>query len=312
MQQRESARDLAAGKWAGILGRWLEGRALAGKHGPCPICQGKDRFRFDDKEGAGTWICSHCGAGDGFHLLQKINSWSFQEAAKHVEGIVGNIQARAIKQERQEGDIRSDLRKLWEGATKVVTGDPVWHYLERRCGITSAPMGVRYHPALAYFHDDGRVTTHPAMLAQVLGCDGAPLSIHRTYLTEAGEKAKVPTAKKLMTPVRKLDNVAIRLARPIDGWLGVAEGIETALCASRRYSVPVWACVSAGLMETFRPPEGVEMLTIFGDNDTSFTGQASAYKLARVIAALGIECRVAIPSVAGTDWADEGVIADGA
>lgn len=303
--QRESARDLAIGKWAGILGQWLEERALAGKHGPCPMCKGKDRFRFDDKEGTGTWICSHCGAGDGFHLLQNINDWSFAQAAKHVESVVGNVQARPIKQERQDGDIRSDLRKLWEGSQKLTEGDPVWMYLAKRCGITAAPLGVRYHPALPYFHEDKTTTVHPGMVAQVLGGDGAPLSIHRTYLTGDGEKAVVPTIKKLMTPVRKLDNVAIRLARPADGWVGVAEGIETALCASKRYSIPVWACVSAGLLETFRPPEGVTMVTVFGDNDTSFTGQASAYKLARALVAAGIACTVCIPETAGHDWADE-------
>ena len=29
------------------------------KAGPCPLCaEGKDRFRFDDREGKGTWICN--------------------------------------------------------------------------------------------------------------------------------------------------------------------------------------------------------------------------------------------------------------
>lgn len=305
MQQGESAREIARGKWAGILGQWLDERALKGKHGACPSCGGKDRFRFDDKEGAGTWICSHCGAGDGFALLQQINGWSFAEAARHVEGMAGKIQARAVKQERSAGDILGDLRRVWDDAKRVTEGDPVWLYLVRRSGIKVAPLGIRFHPALTYYHDDKSVTKHPAMLAQVVGGDGVPVSIHRTFLTETGEKAAVPTAKKLMTPTRKMDDVAIRLARPVDGWLGVAEGIETALCAAERYKVPVWACVSAGLMESFRPPQGVELLTVFGDNDTNFVGQASAYKLAKAVAAAGVECRVCIPEAPGTDWADK-------
>jgi len=38
-------------------------------HGPCPVCGGKDRFRFDDKEGRGTWFCSQCDPQSGGGLL---------------------------------------------------------------------------------------------------------------------------------------------------------------------------------------------------------------------------------------------------
>jgi putative DNA primase/helicase len=27
----------------------MDERALSGKHGPCPLCGGRDRFRFDDR-----------------------------------------------------------------------------------------------------------------------------------------------------------------------------------------------------------------------------------------------------------------------
>jgi putative DNA primase/helicase len=142
------------------------------------------------------------------------------------------------------------------------------------------------------------------MLAQVLGADDVPVTIHRTYLTDDGQKAAVKSPKKLMTPIRKLENVAIRL-RPIeDGWLGVAEGIETAYCAEGRHGAPVWACVSAGLLKTFRPPPEVTLLAVMGDNDASFTGQAAAYELARVVRNTGIEVKVLIPETVGTDWAD--------
>ena len=47
---RPSVRDVAAGKWHGLLlGFGLSERQLSGKHCPCPICGGNDRFRFDDK-----------------------------------------------------------------------------------------------------------------------------------------------------------------------------------------------------------------------------------------------------------------------
>lgn len=40
-----------------------------GKHQPCPICGGKDRFMCDDKDGTGSWHCNNCGAGYGLQLI---------------------------------------------------------------------------------------------------------------------------------------------------------------------------------------------------------------------------------------------------
>lgn len=304
----ESAREVANGKWAGILGRWLDERALSGRHTKCPMCGGKDRWRFDNKGGDGTWFCNQCGAGDGFHLLMGLLGMEFKEAANYVGQVAGKIKKMQPAQEINPEEARAALRRMWEGASPVVDGDPVSIYLKRRCGDVPVPSCIRYHPSIAYKHSEGETTKHPAMVARVVGADGTPLSIHRTYLTREGTKAELASPKKLMTPTSRMDNVSIRLGKPTDGWLGVAEGIETALCASVRFSVPVWACISAGMMETFRPPAGVKMLTIFGDNDKTFVGQASAYRLARILSAAGIECNVVIPDVAGADWADRSVV----
>ncbi|WP_455252207.1 primase-helicase zinc-binding domain-containing protein, partial [Neisseria sp.] len=37
----------------------IDPRYLKNKHQPCPACGGKDRFRYDDKDGNGTFICNH-------------------------------------------------------------------------------------------------------------------------------------------------------------------------------------------------------------------------------------------------------------
>lgn len=62
------------GQWREVLPRFgISPAILDGNHHPCPGCGGKDRFRFDDQDGRGTWICSQGGegevAGDAFALL---------------------------------------------------------------------------------------------------------------------------------------------------------------------------------------------------------------------------------------------------
>ncbi len=59
------------------------------KPGACPCCGGKDRFRFDDKESRGTFICNQCGAGDGFTLVSRALSLSIKDAANVISNVVG-------------------------------------------------------------------------------------------------------------------------------------------------------------------------------------------------------------------------------
>lgn len=83
----DEIRERARGKWRLILGSLgLSLPATATKHGPCPACGGNDRFRFDDKEGRGTWFCNQCEpqAGDGFALIQKVFSCDFPHALETV------------------------------------------------------------------------------------------------------------------------------------------------------------------------------------------------------------------------------------
>ncbi|SUE86050.1 bacteriophage P4 DNA primase [Salmonella enterica] len=61
------------------------------RHQSCPVCGGSDRFRFDDKEGRGTWFCNQCGAGDGLKLVEKVFGVSASEAAGKVNAVTGNL-----------------------------------------------------------------------------------------------------------------------------------------------------------------------------------------------------------------------------
>jgi putative DNA primase/helicase len=299
--------DEAVGRWPGILQRLgIDPAYLSKKHGPCPICAGKDRYRFDDKAGRGTWICSHCGSGDGFQLLQRVVGWSFGEAAKQVDRIVGTVPPGPIAPERSDVSKIRALTQVWEASKAVVNGDPVWRYLNRRLGLEQVPAGLRLHPGLRYTDEDGRdLGRFPAMIARIQYPDGTGASIHRTYLTKGGDKAPVPQPKKIMAG-KSLNSGAVRLS-VVETTLGIAEGIETALAASIRFGVPIWAATNAVLLETWEPPAGVDRVLIAGDNDASYTGQSAAFNLAKRLLRDGYAIEIQIPEQTGKDWADEGV-----
>ena len=80
----------ACGHWPRILPA-LGVKVMKNRHQACPVCGGSDRFRFDDKEGRGTWFCNQCGAGDGLKLIEKVFGVSASEAAGKVNALTGNL-----------------------------------------------------------------------------------------------------------------------------------------------------------------------------------------------------------------------------
>ncbi|BBE79901.1 MULTISPECIES: primase-helicase zinc-binding domain-containing protein [Phytobacter] len=80
----------ACGHWARILPA-LGVKVIKNRHQACPVCGGSDRFRFDDKEGRGTWFCNQCGAGDGLKLVEKVFGVKPSEAARKVNAVTGSL-----------------------------------------------------------------------------------------------------------------------------------------------------------------------------------------------------------------------------
>ncbi|WHP79598.1 primase-helicase zinc-binding domain-containing protein [Edwardsiella anguillarum] len=80
----------ACGHWPRILPA-LGVKVIKNRHQSCPVCGGSDRFRFDDKEGRGTWYCNQCGAGDGLKLVEKVFGVTPSEAAGKVNAVTGNL-----------------------------------------------------------------------------------------------------------------------------------------------------------------------------------------------------------------------------
>ncbi|MBL1262457.1 DUF7146 domain-containing protein [Methylomicrobium sp. RS1] len=274
----------ALGKWPSILTMLgVDQEFLKNKHGPCPICGGKDRFRFDDKGGKGSYYCSGCGAGDGFDLLQKLNGWTFAEAAKRVEEIIGHCRATPTAQDDTSKN-EARLKRIHAGLRRISHDDPVGQYLLNR-GITILPkQDVYFHSGVDYFarNDNGKpvkVGTFPAMVAIFRNLAGATCTFHITYLTPDGQKIAGHPAKKILPAIQPLLGGAIRLGG-IAPQIGIAEGIESTLAAMQDYQIPCWAAGNANLLEQVLVLEPVKSVVIFADEDTSFTGQKAAYTLA--------------------------------
>lgn len=108
-----------------------------------------------------------------------------------------------------------------------------------------------------------------------------------------------------MMPGELPDGAAVRLSPAAGGRLGIGEGIETALAASRRFQVPTWAALNSTMLSKWIPPQGIDEVLVFGDNDLGFGGQSAAYALAhRLAVRLRLKVEVHIPKLVGMDWAD--------
>jgi phage/plasmid primase-like uncharacterized protein len=325
-----TVREQARGRWIGILGRLaptLESAlARPGRHVPCPVHGGSDGFRvFRDVAETGGGICNSCGPRrDGFALLMWVNDWGFRETLEAVARNLGldtrrprTIEAgpRPVVVARTDQDAtmaETALRRVW---SETLDPDdrraiPLRRYLSRR-GIDAEldPRVLRFHPGLAYFEDKTRVGTFPALVAKVMDAEGRPVSLHRIYLDHAGHKAPVAHPKKMMPPIGTLCGGAVRLY-PAGATLGITEGIETALVIRQRTAMPVWAGISATLLQRFVPPPGVELVVIWADLDRSGTGEQAARALRERLISQGIRVALHLPKgpipegSKGLDWCD--------
>lgn len=295
--------DAARGKWRGILSAFgVEKSFLQDRHGPCPWCEGTDRYRFDNKQGNGTYFCSRCGAGDGFMFLQNHKGWDFKTAAAEVDKIVSNVSTEPARKQVTDETKLALSRVMWGQGRPLEAQDVVCRYLGSRNVLPAAlPLALRFHDACPAPHGAGE---HPAMLALVQDANGNPCNVHRTFLGPSG-KADIDTPRAMM-PGSLPEGSAIRLYELRGGTMGIAEGIETAIAAAKRFKVPVWAAINSTMLAKWTPPEGIAKVLIMADNDAAFGGQAAAYALAHRLATgrKPVEVEVHVPEQTGTDWAD--------
>lgn len=173
-------------RWPWILTRFgIPASALKGKNCPCPGCGGKDRFRFDNKDFTGSFICSQ-GTGDvlagtGWTLLEHVFGWSFERALEEVARLTlvdfaPKAEKKAGNTQMGHGEKKIDHSDLLQSATIHAPGVPQiihWHELQEE------PQR-RYNYLMRVFQES-------VPLPQL---DGTALQIVRNYWLSRGMGAQ--------------------------------------------------------------------------------------------------------------------------
>ncbi|MFI3038709.1 primase-helicase zinc-binding domain-containing protein [Atlantibacter hermannii] len=282
----------ACGHWPRILPA-LGVKVIKNRHQACPVCGGSDRFRFDDKEGRGTWFCNQCGAGDGLKLVEKVFGVSASEAAGKVSALTGSLPPVAPEMiaaaEAETGAGRKAAvtlaAKLME-KTHTATGNA---YLTRK--------GFPAHECLTLTttHKTGGVTFSAGDVVVPLH-DGTGALVNLQLIDADGLK-------------RTLKGGAVKgCCHTLDGKeqagkrLWIAEGYATGLTVHHLTGETVMVALSSvnllSLASLARSRYPVCQIILAADRDLNGDGQTKA-----AAAAQACDGTVALPPVFG-DWND--------
>jgi putative DNA primase/helicase len=283
--------EAAIGHWPRILAELgeVDPSLLDGRHHACPACGGRDRFRFDDKDGRGTFYCSGCGAGDGMKLLRAVTGHEFAPLAKRIDKLIGRNPGKA---ERRMPTYADKLRSIAKPSKRSA-------YLASR-GLEVAP-GLLFARGVEYWDGERVAGSFDAMLAPVTR-GGRWLTFHATYL-HRGRKAPVDPCRKILPAHGSVTGAGVELY-PAAEFMGVAEGVETAIAAKMLHGTPTHAALNTSMLAKWEPPPVAKSVWIYADNDESAAGHAAAWALCHRLRMKGLRAEVVMPPDVGTDWAD--------
>ncbi|MGN5224221.1 DUF927 domain-containing protein [Aeromonas veronii] len=293
----------ACGHWPDLLAAVGIDTPTRGKHGPCPACGGKDRFRLDDKAGRGTWICNQCGAGDGLDLVGRVTGKPPKEAAGLIAPLVGLSDGGLDPAER--GRIHQQQQTRAEQARKR-SEQQRQRAAQRAVGIM-AECGQGNPPYLERKGVGAHLCAVNHVLIQIgdeafpAGCAVVPL------VDEPGQVVNVQVIRGDGMRHYLAGGQKQNAYHRIEGgeWVAVVEGYATGLSVHLATGATVYCAMDAGnlqaVAEIARRQHPDARIRICGDNDESTKGNPGKTKAEQAAAAVG--GLVALPPVAG-DWND--------
>lgn len=238
--------DLANGRWPDLLAQLagLTTEQLSDKHQPCPLCGGADRYRFDDKDGTGSWFCNRCGgknqtggAGSGMDMLMRKMDWSYADAAKRIEqhlGIMPDPPTAGAEHVWRYSDTffvcrfpGKKIRPLWyDGTAWKWKAPPAPRPLYWAHGVTEGPVliceGEKATDAAQALFPQINCATWPSGCKAIDKADWSPIANRRVILwpdaDAPGREAMAKLAPRLLAAGAELVCIINPPADAPEGW----------------------------------------------------------------------------------------------
>jgi putative DNA primase/helicase len=248
--------DITNGRWLDLLAHFcgLTPEQLSDKHQPCPLCGGKDRYRFDDQDGSGSWYCNKCGGkdqtgggGTGMDLLMRHQRLTYIEACQQIEqhlGIAKPIPEPPLPRGKQfwqysstfyvvrkdKPDGGKDILPLtWDGSAWKWKAPPAPRplYGKRQLALKpDAPVlvveGEKTADAAALLYPSAVVITWPSGCKAIDKADWSPLAGRRCVLWPDADDAGREAMAKLAIRLLKVGATQVRIVHPPadvpEGW----------------------------------------------------------------------------------------------
>ncbi|MEA9426151.1 DUF927 domain-containing protein [Aeromonas caviae] len=293
----------ACGHWPELLAGIGIDVPRRGKHGPCPACGGKDRFRLDDRGGRGTFICSQCGSGDGLDLVCRVTNKSPKEAAELIAPLVGlsdsGLDHAAREQLHQQQQARADAeRKRAEQERQKAT---------RRAADIMADTGQGESPYLERKGFGSHLSAVNRTLIREGGENFPAGSLVIPLTNEAGELVNVQLIRADGTKRYLHGGQKAGAFHRIEGGelVAICEGYATGLSIHQATGATVYCGMDAGNLHAVaaiaRRQNPKARILLCGDNDKHTQGNPGKTKAEQAAAAIG--GLIALPPIAG-DWND--------
>ena len=261
--------------------RGIKLRGRVDRCGPCPRCDGDDRFSINLKKQ--VFRCRQCGAkgGGSIDLVMFLDGSDFKEAVATLTGFAPERTVCSIAKQRDQV-VKQPNKELPNGIGKLAL--ELWHasidprgtlvhcYLEhRRLDLPddAASESIRFHPNCRIGGEH-----HPAMVCLVRNIlTNEPQAIHRTALTPEGLAVK-RDGKTFRMSLGPVAGGAIKIDADEHATQGlcIGEGVETCLAGRQMGLRRVWSAVNTGGIARFPVLSGVDGLHIFRDDDANLAG----------------------------------------
>lgn len=267
-------------------------------HGPCPVCGGKDRFRFDDKDGRGTWFCGQCDpqSGGGLLLLSRYLGKPTIEVAREL---IGQDVPRTVAPVRKHSATSDQLAE--EAKLRAKRGAALL--------MSSAMQAV--HP---YMDKKGLSGEWPVNADIMMGAAGERIEPGSLLLVPVYKNGELVNVQKITADGKKrpiyggdMGGVCHVIAGP-GKLVAVVEGFATGVTVNRMTNATVYVAFNTGNLASIAQQARAEhpdaTLVIFADHDEvdPVHGWRPGTKYAED-AAIPVNAKIAMPPEIG-DWDD--------